>query len=143
MLTKRLLFYLWCLVAGGILLTSMLPGSGWTYQAIAVVGANRWVHFLVFVSLVAFPVASWARRNDVLIFLTTVVFVIVLEFSWMLIPGLSGRPQNVLANLFGLAAGILLGLNIRMMLKTEKEIDNTRVQAEFEQTRPHPKEKIA
>jgi hypothetical protein len=36
------------------------------------------------------------------------------------------RTQNVPANLFGIAAGVLLGLNIRMMRNSEKSIDNVR-----------------
>jgi hypothetical protein len=34
------------------------------------------------------------------------------------------RPQNASADLFGIAAGILLGLNIRMMRNSAKSFEN-------------------
>jgi zinc transporter ZupT len=50
---------------------------------------------------------------------------ILLETVETLIPGSIARPQNVLANLFGVGAGILLGINLRMMrtaAKSEKKL---------------------
>jgi hypothetical protein len=47
------------------------------------------------------------------------------EFLRVLIPGLVERPQNALADLFGVAAGVLLGLNIRMIVGPKRLSDIT------------------
>jgi zinc transporter ZupT len=48
----------------------------------------------------------------------------VLESLQAFVPGLFARPQILLADLFGVAAGILLGLNIRVMFNSAKSPDN-------------------
>jgi len=120
MLINTQLRYLWCVLTGGVLLMSILPGSISSYQAVAVYNSNRWVHFLVYATVVAIPVASWRRRSGVLFALSLAILAIILESLQTTIPGPIVRPQNVLADLFGVGAGILLGLNIRTMRASAK-----------------------
>jgi hypothetical protein len=70
-------------------------------------------------------VTRWrdARRHGGLI---PALVSIALELWQSHMPGPMVRTQNVPANLFGIAAGVLLGLNIRMMRNSEKSIDNVR-----------------
>jgi hypothetical protein len=47
--------------------------------------------------------------------LVAVLLVIALGSLQTFIPGHSNRSQNAMPDLFGVAAGVLLGLNLRMM----------------------------
>ena len=120
MLTNKQLRYLWCVLTGGILLMSILPGSSSIYQAVAAYDANRWIHFLIYATVAAIPVVAWRHRTSVLFSLVIVALGIALELLHAHIPGLIGRPQNAFADMFGAGAGILLGLNIRMMRNSAK-----------------------
>jgi len=120
MLTNSRLRYLWCVLTGAILLMPILPGSSLIYQAVAAYDANRWIHFLAYATVAAIPISSWGRRTSVLFSLAIVVIGIPLE----LLQGFTGRAQNVFADLFGFGAGILLGLNIRMMRTSAKQENN-------------------
>jgi uncharacterized membrane protein YedE/YeeE len=119
-LTNPQLRYFWCVLTGGILLMSNLPGSSLIYQAVAAYDSNRWVHFLVYATVAVIPVVAWRRRTSVLFSLVIVALGIALELLQTHIPGLIGRPQNAFADMFGVGAGILLGLNIRMMRNSAK-----------------------
>jgi hypothetical protein len=115
MLSNTQLRYLWCVLASGVLLMPILPSGSWIYQIVITYDSNRWVHFLVYTAVAAIPVAAWRRRASVLFSLSIAVLGTALEFLQMFIPSLIGRPQNALADLFGIGAGILFGLNIRAM----------------------------
>jgi VanZ family protein len=120
MSTNRRLFYIWCVLTGGMLLISMLPASSSIYQAVAVFDSHRWAHFFVYATVAAIPITSWRRRFGVLFALALAMLGIFFEFLQTTIPGPIVRPQNVLADLFGVGAGILFGLNIRMMRTSAK-----------------------
>ena len=120
MLTNTRLRYLWCVLTGAILLMPILPGNSLIYQAVIAFNANRWVHFVVYTTVAVIPVVAWRRRTSVLFSLAIVVVGIPIELLQAHMPGLIGRPQNVFADMFGFGAGILLGLNIRMMRTSAK-----------------------
>ena len=107
--------YLWCVLAGGILLYSLLPGSSWIYRMIATYDSNRWVHFVAYCAVAALPVAVCRRRPKLILALLIAAVCIALELVQVYISRPIVRPQNVAADLFGLAAGILLGSNIRKL----------------------------
>jgi hypothetical protein len=92
-----------------------MPGGSAIYQDVALFDSSRWVHFLAYAAVSAIPVAAWRRRNTVLLSLGGPVLGMILEALQPFISGFHGRPQNILADLFGVGAGILLGLNLRMM----------------------------
>jgi len=119
------LVYLWCLLIGGIFLISILRGSNWNYHSIAVWDSSRWAHFLVYVLVAAIPVAAWRYRRDVAFCLVPVMMNIAFEFLLAHIPGSVIRTQNISADLYGTAAGILLGLNIRVMRNSAKSLNNS------------------
>ena len=122
MLTNNRLFSLWCVLAGGILLVSTLPGSTSIYQFIAPFDANRWIHFFAYASIAAIPVAGWRSKSNVLLSFILPILSIVLELVQSHLPGSPVRGQNVPADLFGMAAGILLGWNIRTIRNSARSL---------------------
>lgn len=116
--------YLWCVLIGGIFFMSILPGNSSIYQVVATHGLNRWVHFLAYGAVASIPVAAWRRRGTILFSLFIVMLGTVLESLQAFVPGLTARTRILLADLFGVAAGILLGLNVRVMFNSAKSPDN-------------------
>ncbi len=108
---------IWYVLVGGVLLMSIRPGSSWLYQVISTNELNRWVHFLAYILLVAIPFASWKGRTGGALSLLVAALGIGLEVTQALISGpmLALAPDNVTADLFGVAAGTLLGYNIRLL----------------------------
>ena len=103
---------------------SILPGNSSIYQVVATHGLNRWVHFLAYAAVAAIPVGAWRRRSTILFSLVIVMLGTALESLQAFIPGLIARPQILLADLFGVAAGVLLGLNVRVMFNSAKSPDS-------------------
>ncbi len=124
MLKKNRLVYLWCLSLGGILFLSILRGSSWYYDSIAAVDSSRWAHFLAYALVATIPVAAWRYRRDVAFCLVPVLMSVALESLQMHTPGPVAHIHNVSADIFGIAAGILLGLNLRIMRNSAKSSDN-------------------
>ena len=123
MLTDKRLRYLWCLVTGGALLMPIPFFASRMDQLIGAGDLNRWVHFLVYAMVAAIPVAAWGRRTILLLSLVLALVGIALELLPAFIPGTIVRPQNAQAELFGVGAGILLGLNLRMMRNSAKPLN--------------------
>jgi len=123
-MTKRRFFYLWCLLVVAIFLPSFLPVNNAVYQVIAGYDSSRWAHFLAYVSVAAIPVAAWKRRPLILLSLLPEMISVAFQISRAHASGPFLRSQNVGADLFGLAAGILLGLNLRMIRKSGRSIEN-------------------
>ena len=124
MVRKNQLVYLWCLFLCGVLLISILRGSNWNYPSIAALDSSRWAHFLSYALLAAIPVAAWRYRRDVAFCLVPVVMSVALESFQAHTPGPILHIQNVSADIFGVAAGILLGLNLRIMRDSANSFDN-------------------
>ena len=124
MLRNNLLTYLWCLVIGGVFLLSILRGDPSTHHFLAAWDSSRWLHFLAYTLITAIPVAACRYRRDVLFCLVPVIMSITFESLQTHVPGLTVRTQIVVAGLFGIAAGILLGLNIRVMQSSVRSLEN-------------------
>ncbi|MDR3573729.1 MAG: hypothetical protein P4L50_07705 [Anaerolineaceae bacterium] len=124
MLRSNRLVYLWCALIGGIALSAILPTNSQIYKSFADYDSNRWCHFLAYTSVVAMPFVLRKRKQGFLLFFVPPVFCIVLEMLHAYIPGLADRVQNTQADLFGAAAGVLLGLNLRVMRNATKPIGN-------------------
>jgi len=121
---RNQLFYPWCVLVAGILTISILPAGSWIYQFIAGYYSDRWVHFVAYASAATVPVAVGRYRKKILLSFVPVAVSIVFEAFRAGTLGPHMRTQNVPADLFGLAAGILLGLNIRVMRNSAKSKDN-------------------
>jgi uncharacterized membrane protein len=126
MLRNNPLTYLWCLVIGGVFLLSILRGDSSIYHFFAAWDSSRWVHFLAYTLVTAIPVAACTYRRDVLVCLVPAIMSITFESLQMHVLGLNVRTQIIVAGLFGIAAGILLGLNIRVMRNSARSLENGR-----------------
>lgn len=110
--------YLWCLLVCSIFLSSSLQSAKWAYHYLAPYDSNRWIHFIVYAVIVALPVGTWRRRKAILLSFVPPIMSIILESLQAGIPLPVLQTQTIPADLFGVAAGILLGLNIRTMRKS-------------------------
>jgi hypothetical protein len=124
MSTNTRLCYLWCVLTSGLFFISVLPGGSWTYKALSIYDSNRWLHFLACATVAAIPVAAWRLRTNLLLSLVIGSLGIVPELLQQVLPGAISRPRNILADLFGVAAGVLLGLNIRVMHNSARSPNN-------------------
>jgi hypothetical protein len=124
MLRKNRHIFVWYVFVVAIALIAILPDANWIYRAMAAYDSNRWVHFLEYAMIAAIPVGAWGRRTDVAISFIPVFLCIVFEVLHMHIPGPIARTSNISADLFGVAAGILLGMNIRLIRSSEMARDN-------------------
>lgn len=124
MFKNKRLVYLWCLLICGIFLISILRGSSSSYDLIATFDSSRWVHFLIYASIAAIPVAAWRYRRDVAFCLVTVIVSVALELLQAHTPRLNAQTHNISADMFGIAAGILLGLNLRLMKNSAKSLEH-------------------
>lgn len=122
MLIDRRLRFLWCVLACGVLLMSTPSAANWIDQFIGNNNLNSWVHFLAFAAVATIPVAAWMHRTNQLLSLVFVLVGIAIELTPAFIPGAVIRPQNAPADLFGGGAGILLGLNLRMMRNSARSL---------------------
>ena len=118
------LFYFWCMLISVIFLTSILPGGSSAYQVIAAYDANRWLHFLAYAAVATIPIALWKPRSNVMLAFLPPVISIALELLQAHLSGPAIRAQNAPADFFGLAAGVLLGLNIRVMRNSSRSLDH-------------------
>ena len=106
---------IWCSLLGAALILSNLPAEGWPYGEITYYASNHWFHFLLYAAIVAIPVTMWKRKYRFMLSLVAVLLVIALGSLQTFIPGHGNRSQNAMPDLFGVAAGVLLGLNLRMI----------------------------
>lgn len=116
MLSKSWLRYVWCGFVGGVIVLSAFPGRGWMHIATISFGSSRWGHFLVYLVIAVVPIIYWRLRVGILVCFAIAFLGFSTEMLRGLTPSLIGRPENALADIFGVTAGILLGINIRMML---------------------------
>jgi hypothetical protein len=105
----------WCSLLGAALILSNLPAEGWPFEWITHYASNHWFHFLLYTAIVAIPVTMWKTKYRFMLSLVAVLLVIALGSLQTFIPGHRDRSQNAMPDLFGVAAGVLLGLNLRMI----------------------------
>lgn len=106
--------YVWAVLAAGVLFFSALSGASWLGQVTVPYCPSRWIHFLVYAAVTSIPCTAWCKKRSVLFCLSVVAFSAVCE----LLLAIAGRParglENAVSDFFGIAAGVLLGLNLRL-----------------------------
>jgi hypothetical protein len=118
-------FYCWCALIGGIITVAVVPHGSWIYRYITDCDSNRWAHFLAYALVVTLPFSGWRHWKSLLLSFIPVFMCIALETLQAKVTGSTARAYNVPADLFGVAAGVLLGLNIRAMCKSVNPLSNT------------------
>lgn len=106
---------LWVLLVGGTLLISTNNGNEWVYQAVRSNDLNRWIHFLAYGAIVILTFVAWKSRIGALLVLLVTALGLGFELSPVSGSGPSTNRDTALADLFGIASGILLELNIRLL----------------------------
>lgn len=117
-------FYPWCLVICGVYLVSILHGNRNIYLYVVAFDSNRWLHFLSYVALIAVPTGLWRPYRTITLAYIPVMLGILIECLLAGHPWPVVRTQTIPADLFGFAAGILLGLNIRTMDNSTRSLKN-------------------
>ncbi len=123
MLIGKRLRIMWCLLICGVLLLSTPYEANRLDHFIGINNMNSWAHFLAYAVVSTIPVAAWKHKTDQLLSLILSLVGITLELTPVFIQGAIMRPQNASADMFGVGAGILLGLNLRMMSNSVKPIN--------------------
>ena len=124
MLTKKTLSIIWCVLILVIVWIAVLPSDSLVHHLAVQYDSNRWLRFLAYASIVAIPVSLWRTRSEIAISFLPAFIGMALEMWQAHVHGLAGRPENVTPDLFGFAAGVLFGLNIRVMGKSAKSSRN-------------------
>jgi hypothetical protein len=108
---QRLQFF-WCLLAAAIVIASLLPHFNIAKNLLGVNLNWPWVHFMAYLGVSILPVMAWKFRIGLTVSLGGALTSLGLEIlRGHLLYG-SVRTQDIVFNLLGVAAGILLGLNI-------------------------------
>ncbi len=124
MLTKKTLSIIWCVLILVIVWIAVLPSDSMVHHLAVQYDSNRWLRFLAYASIVAIPVSLWRTRSAIAISFIPALIGMVLEMWQAHVHGAVGRPDNITPDLFGFAAGVLFGLNMRVMRKSAKSSPN-------------------
>lgn len=107
------LLCIWGALAVGVLVVSVLPSATSFDPFSAAYWTDKWTHFLAYALVTSIPCTASRTKRSVLFCLAVVAFCALCE----LLSTMAGRPahgpENVVSDFFGIAAGILLGLNLR------------------------------
>jgi hypothetical protein len=79
--------------------------------------------------VVALPVGTWQRRESIFLSFVPPILSIVLEALQAGFPLSLLRTQTVPADLFGIAAGMLLGLNIRTIRNAARPLSKAELES--------------
>lgn len=94
---------------------SAVPDSSRLGIVLAPHFANPWVLFLTYTAVAVLPSVAWRVRTWLLSCLVLACAVVCglphILFGWALSPA-----ERIIPDLFGIAAGVLLGLNLRMFV---------------------------
>jgi hypothetical protein len=132
--TNNVSFRTWSSLIFCVFLFEVIPGPNWIYASVANFDKNRWLHFLVYMAVVAIPFAAWKNKINVLLSLIPPFVTYALEYVQSSLYGPHIRYRNLSADVFGIAAGILLGLNLRVLQSSGKPFDVHRPTADPEST---------
>jgi VanZ family protein len=124
--SRRLQFY-WLLLAGTILLISLLPHPPIPSTPLGTFLSSSWAHFLVYLGVSVLPLLAWPRKTGLMISLGVAVISVGVEILRGLFIYRSVQVEDIVVNLFGVAAGILLGWNI---LTLRSRIDSSTASAQ-------------
>jgi hypothetical protein len=127
------MFYLWYALVAGIFSIAILPTSSTIYPLVAAFDANRWLHFLAYALVTVIPVALGRGQSRILVSFFAVATCVAVELLRSHIPALPHVDQAA-ADMFGVAAGILLGLNLRVMRHSARTMNEARLDSSKELT---------
>ncbi len=108
MINRLWLRCVWAALVVGALLISFFGNVLFTSAP-----ANRWLHFLVYAAVTSIPCAIW-RSKGAIVFSLAIVGCCVMSGTAVAIWNWHGvRAESTVSDFFGIAAGVLLGANLR------------------------------
>jgi hypothetical protein len=111
-LTSVRLQLLWGILVGTIVLWSLLPYWGNQPRIVGTYFNRDWVHFLAYGVVSILPVLSWGRKTGLSLSIGVAVLATGLELARALVEARSLDVRYIVINILGIAAGMLLALNI-------------------------------
>jgi len=109
MINRLWLRCVWAVLVAGALLISIFGNVLFTSFP-----ANRWLHFLVYVAVTSIPCAIW-RTKGAVVFSLAIIGCCVMSGTAVAIWNWYGvRAESTVSDFFGIAAGVLLGVNLRL-----------------------------
>ena len=109
----------------GLILITVLPDSASLHDLVTGYDSNRWAHFISYAAVATIPFAAWKRKTGILFSLLLVFLIMALEFLPIHVQGEMPHSQSIPADLFGIAAGVLLGLNLRLLRNSARSLNRS------------------
>jgi hypothetical protein len=122
-LTSSRLQQLWGLLVGTIVLVSLLPCLGIHTDLLGAYLNGHWVRFSAYVAVSFLPVVAWRRNRGVAISMGMAALGTGLEIVCAIVEVRAPEIQYIAINALGVAAGILLGLNILTLRSRRNQAD--------------------
>jgi len=101
-------------MTAGLVVGSLLPGGASLHDPrVAPYVDGDWVHFIVYLMVAALPMLVWKVRRGIGISIGLAAVSVLLQVVHGQISAQTTDAHSIVVNLLGIAAGILLGLNLR------------------------------
>jgi VanZ family protein len=123
-LTSSRLQQFWGLLVGAIVLASLSPFLGIQTNTLDAYLNGHWIHFLAYAAVSFLPLLAWRRNIGVALSMGMAALGAGLEIVRSIVEVRSADVQYIVINTLGVAAGVLLGLNI-LTLRSRMSEDST------------------
>jgi UDP-GlcNAc:undecaprenyl-phosphate/decaprenyl-phosphate GlcNAc-1-phosphate transferase len=102
----------WFVLTAAIAIASLLPGANLHDPALSAYINGNWIHFIVYAAAAALPMLAWRFRTGLALSFGISILSVGLQVLRAIVSGRITDHQGTIINLLGIAAGVLLGLNI-------------------------------
>lgn len=109
----------WCVLIATIALAALFSGDVMHKPPLNAYIDSGWAHFFAYMAAAALPLLAWRRRTGLAISLGVAILSVLFQVLRGLMAGRVVDFDATVINLFGIAAGILLGFNIVTYLSHE------------------------
>jgi hypothetical protein len=123
-LTSSRLQQLWGLLVIAIVLAALSPLLGIHNNILDPYFNGHWVHFLAYMAVSFLSLLAWRRNTGVALAMGMALLGAALEIVHAIAEGGSPDIQCIVINGLGIAAGILLGLNILTLRSRRSQPDS-------------------
>jgi len=112
LLSVKLALISWYALIGAVGFMSLLPTASLHDPSLGTHINGNWIHFLAYATLAVFPIVVWRIRTGLVLTFGMAILSIGLQVLRGLVAGHITDLQGTMINLLGIAAGVLLGLNL-------------------------------
>jgi hypothetical protein len=118
------LIFVWCVLICDIYGLILLNCWRLNYYFLAALDSSRWFHFIIYTIAATIPLVVLKKVRYVIASFVPLAIAVAAEAFRSDVSSSALRSQTVPADLFGFAAGILLGLNICTLRRSTKALGN-------------------